>query len=68
MGSIKDALVWGKSSSTASGMFKIGGTHNDRTAPGGSDFGGTDISLGGKGDAHQNMQPYQTVYFWQRTA
>lgn len=65
MGKINSVLLWGGS---CEGIVKEISALKDRTAPTGSDFGGTDLNFSGGGKAQNNLPPVVASYVWCRTA
>ena len=60
MGKIYSVLLWGGSTE---GIVKEISKVNDRTAPTGSDLGGTELNFSGGDQPHNNMPPYYVLAY-----
>lgn len=65
MGKINSVLLWDGS---CEGIVKKISALRDRTAPTGSDFGGSYLNFSGGGKAQNNLPPVVASYVWCRTA
>ncbi len=65
MGKIYSVLLW---DGRTEGIVKEISRVKDRTAPTGSNFGGTELNFSGGGKAQNNLPPVVASYVWCRTA
>ena len=63
-----NTITWASNNYRIDGCFSLNQRHKDRTLPGGSDAGDADFELSGGNAAHNNLQPYRTVYRYRRIA
>lgn len=61
-----NALSWASNNSQTDGCFSVSQKHKDKTMPSGETVGDALYTLSGKGQSHNNMQPYISTYRYRR--